>query len=186
MTSQNTQPSALPDSDFTKSWRYKVGFTMIVVGNLSILSALFMPALGAGSGVVGAMVVGGEIVSLASIVFLGKAGFKAIKSKFLGFVKASYTSPVGKSRHYFGIALLLTNLLITAILALYAADSMGAATPDGPHPIVWGLDLEQQKTLVTWLFLIDPISFLLAIYVLGADWWDKFSRVFVWEAAETQ
>ena len=95
MTSQNNQPSALPDSDFTKSWRYKVGFTMIVVGNLSILSALFMPALGAGSGVVGAMVVGGEIVSLASIVFLGNAGFKAIKSKFLGFVKASYTSPVG-------------------------------------------------------------------------------------------
>ena len=182
MTSQNNQPSALPDSEFTKSWRYKVGLTMIIVGNLGILLALVLSALGVGAGTVGAMVVGGEIVSLASIVFLGKAGFKAIKSKFVGAVKASYTGPVSKTRHYFGIMLLLTNLLITAILALYAADSMGAATPDGPHPIVWGLDLEQQKTMVTWLFLIDPISFLLAIYVLGADWWGRFRQIFVWEA----
>ena len=185
MTSKVTQSTATPDTDFTKTWRYKVGFTMIVVGNLTILLALFIPALGGGPGLVGVMVVGGEFVSLASIVFLGKAGFKTIKSKFLGFLKASYTKPVGRTQHYFGISLLLTNLLLTAILALYAADSMGAATPDGPHPIIWGLDLEQQKTLVTWLFLIDPLSFLLAIYVLGADWWGKFRNIFVWQEPES-
>jgi len=182
MTTQDTQSTATPETDFTKTWRYKVGFAMIVVGNLGILTAMFLPVLGVGAGTVGAMVVGGEIVSLASIVFLGKAGFKAIKSKFVGAVKASYTKPVGRTRHYFGIALLLTNILAIAVLALYTADSMGAATPHGPHPIVWGLDLEQQKTLLFWVFLIDPISFLLAIYVLGADWWDKFRRLFVWEA----
>lgn len=185
MTTPDTQSNGTPDPDFTKTWRYKVGFTMIVVGNLGILIAMFLPALGVGAGTVGAMVVGGEIVSLASIVFLGKAGFNAIKSKFLGFLKASYTGSVGRTRHYFGVALLLTNLLITAFLALYAADSMGAATPGGPHPIVWGLDLEQQKTMVTWLFLIDPIAFLLAIYVLGADWWGRFRRIFVWEASQS-
>ncbi len=185
MISQDTQHTETPDPDFTKTWRYKVGFAMIVVGNLCILIAMVLPAIGVGAGTVGAMVVGGEIVSLASIVFLGKAGFKAIKSKFVGAVKASYTGPVSKTRHYLGIALLLTNLLVTSILALYAMDSMGAATPDGPHPIVWGLDLEQQKTMLTWVFLIDPISFLLAIYVLGADWWGRFRRIFVWEAADS-
>ncbi len=185
MTTSDYHSIETPADDFTKTWRYKVGFTMIVVGNLGILLALVLPALGVGAGTVGAMVVGGEIVSLASIVFLGKAGFKAIKSKFVGAVKASYTEPVSKTRHYFGITLLLTNLLVTAILALYAADSMGAATPDGPHPIVWGLDLEQQKTMLNWVFLIDPISFLLAIYVLGADWWGRFRRIFVWEAADS-
>jgi len=184
MASENTQSTDIPSTDFTQTWRYKVGFTMIVVGNLGIILALFLPALGVGAGTVGAMVVGGEIVSLASIVFLGKEGFKAIKSKFVGAVKASYTGPVSKARHYLGIALLLTNLLVTSILALYAMDSMGAATPDGPHPIVWGLDLEQQKTLLTWVFLIDPLSFIFAIYVLGADWWGRFRRIFVWEAAD--
>jgi len=184
MTSPENQPKATSDSDFTKTWRYKAGLAMIVIGNLTILLALFIPALGGSSGLVGAMVVGGELLSLASIVFLGKAGFKAIKSKFFAFVKTSYTGPVSRTRHYIGIALLLTNLLVTAVLALYAGDSMGAATPKGPHPIVWGLDLEQQKTLVTWLFLIDPIAFLLTIYVLGADWWGRFRRMFVWEKTE--
>ena len=181
MTSPDNQSTASPDTDFTKTWRYKVGFTMIIVGNLGILFALGMPALGAGTGTVGAMVVGGELVSLASIVFLGKAGFKAIKSKFVGAIKASYTGPTGKTRHYIGIALLCTNVLTTFILAFYAWDSFAAATPKGPHPIVWGLDLAQQASMVEWLFLIGEISFLIAIYVLGADWWGKFRRIFVWK-----
>ena len=183
MTSPDNQSPATQDTDFTKSWRYKIGLTMIIVGNLGILFALVMPALGVGAGAVGALVVGGEIVSLASIAFLGKEGFKAIKSKFFAFVKASYARPVGKTRHYIGIVLLCANVLTYFILALYAWDSFAAATPKGPHPIVWGLDLDQQASMVEWLFLIGELAFLVAIYVLGADWWGRFRRIFVWEGA---
>ncbi len=184
MTSSDNPSEKEAAADFTRTWRYKVGLTMIIVGNLGILSALAMPALGAGAGTVGAMVVGGEIISLASIVFLGKAGFKAIKSKFVGAIKASYTGAVGKTRHYIGIVLLCANVVTTFILALYSWDSFAAATPEGPHPIVWGLDMAQQASLLEWVFLIGEISFLVAIYVLGADWWGKFRRIFVWEAPE--
>lgn len=83
MTSSGNQSTATPDTAFTKTWRYKVGLTMIIVGNLGILFALVMPALGVGAGAVGALVVGGEVVSLASIVFLGKEGFKAISNSRL-------------------------------------------------------------------------------------------------------
>jgi hypothetical protein len=182
MTSPDNQPEATPDTDFTKTWRYKVGLTMIIVGNLGILFALAMPALGAGASTVGVLVLGGEAISLASIIFLGKAGFKAIKSKFFAFVKASYAGSVGKPRHYIGVALLCTNVLTTFILAFYAWDSFAAANPEGPHPIVWGLDLAQQASMVEWLFLIGEISFLVAIYVLGGEWWGRFRRIFVWEA----
>lgn len=41
-----------------------------------------------------------------------------------------------------------------------------------------GLDVEQQGSLVFWLFLIGEVSFLVAIYVLGADRWEKFRRIF--------
>ena len=185
MSASDNQSEATPAADFTRTWRYKVGLTMIIVGNLGILFALVMPALGAGAGTVGALVLGGELVSLASIIFLGKAGFKAIKAKFFAFVKAGYAGPVGKVRHYIGIALLCTNGLITFIIALYAWDSFAAATPEGSHPIVWGLDLDQQATMVAWLFLIGEISFLISIYVLGADWWGRFRRIFVWEKPES-
>lgn len=179
--SPDNQSTASLDTDFTKTWRYKVGLTMIVVGNLGILFALVMPALGVGTGAVGALVVGGEIVSLASIVFLGKEGFKAIKSRFFAFVKSSYTEPVGRKRHYIGITLLATNVLIHYIVLLYLWDAFGASTAEGPTPLVWGLDFSQQESLISWLYLVCEISFLSSIYVLGADWWGKFRNMVVWE-----
>ena len=136
MSSPDNQSTASLDTDFTKTWRYKIGLTMIIVGNVGILFALVLPALGVGATAVGAWVVGGEIVSLASIAFLGKEGFKAIKSKFFAFVKASYTGSVGPSRHYIGIALLATNVVIHYIVLLYLWDVFGASTAEGPPPVI--------------------------------------------------
>ena len=69
-------------------------------------------------------------------------------------------------------------------MMVYAWESFAAATPEGPAPSVWGLDVEQQGSLVFWLFLTGEISFLIGIYVMGADWWGKFRRIFVWQATE--
>ena len=172
MTSSADQSEATPAADFTKTWRYKVGLSLIIVGHLGILL-----------GVLGG-VVGGEIVSLVSIVFLGKQGFIAIKNKAVAAAKSSYTAPVGRTRHRIGIALLLSNMVTTYFMVLYAWDAFAATTPEGPAAAVWGLDLTQQGDLVFGLFLTGEIAFLIAIYVLGADWWGKFRRIFVWEAAE--
>ena len=49
------------------------------------------------------LVIGGEVVSLASIVFLGKEGFLAIKSKVFGAVKGGFVAQVGRTRHAVGI-----------------------------------------------------------------------------------
>ena len=182
MSAPENQSAATPAANFTKTWRYKLGFTMIVVGNLGILLGMVLSAFGAGASTVGALVVGGEIVSLASIIFLGKAGFKAIKSKFVGAVKASYTEPVGKGRHYLGIMLLWTNMLTTYILVVYGWASFDFLMAGNLQFEFAGLDLAQQKTLAFWIFFIGEISFLVGIYMLGAEWWGKFRRIFVWEA----
>ena len=182
MSASENQSTDMPAKDFTGTWRYKVGLFMIIAGNLVILVALVLPLLGVGAGIVGTMVLAGEIVSLGSIAFLGKEGFKAIKAKAFAFVKAGYAARVGRVRHYFGIVLLCTNVLTTFILMLYAWTAFDATTPENPMPAIWGLDFAQQASLVFWLFLIGEIPFLVAIYVLGADWWGKFRRIFVWEA----
>ena len=182
MSASEDQSTEKLAEGFTRTWRYKVGLFMIIAGNGIILIGLLLSLLGVGASIVGAALLGGEVVSLASIAFLGKEGFNAIKSKAFAFVKSTYTGPVGKTRHTIGIALLCANVLTTFILALYAWDSFAGATPEGPHPIVWGLDMAQQASLLEWVFLIGEISFLVAIYVLGADWWGRFRRIFVWEA----
>ncbi len=181
MTSSHNQPEANPAADFTRTWRYKVGLFMIIVGNAGILVGVLRSFVGVGAGTVGALVVGGEIVSLASIVFLGKEGFKAIKSKAFAFVKAGFVAPVGKTRYYIGIAMLCTSVLTTFFMMIYAWEAFAATTAEGPAPVVWGLDVAQQGSLVFWVFLIGELCFLTSIYVLGADWWGKFRRLFVWE-----
>lgn len=81
--------------------------------------------------------VGGEIVSLASIVFLGKEGFKAIKNKVVVFAKSTYTAPVGRTRHRIGIALLCANVVTTYLMMLYAWDAFAVAAGEGPAARVW-------------------------------------------------
>lgn len=172
--------------EFTRTWRYKAGLTLIIVGNGILVLGILAPALGAGAGTVSAMVIGGEILSLASIVFLGKEGFKAIKSKVFAFVKTSYTGTVGPTRHYIGISFLFINFIVHYIVALYLWDAFGAATATTTPPDVWGLDFAQQESMVSWLFLIAEITFLSSIYILGGDWWDKFRNVVVWKAPEAR
>ena len=171
-------------TDFTRTWRYKIGLALIIIGNGAIVVGLLLPVLGLASGgkagLVGVLIIGGEIVSLSSIVFLGKEGFKAIKSKVFGFFKEVYAAQVGPVRHTIGIVLLCANLLTTLTLAAYAWSAFDRTTVESPLPVIWGLDFAQQGSMVFWLFLIGEASFLIAIYVLGADWWGRFRDIFVY------
>ena len=169
---------------FTRTWRYKVGLFLIVGGHIILLIGVLLPFLGMGAGISGAVILGGEVTALASIVFLGKEGFKAIKAKMVGAVKASYTAPVGRTRHFVGIILMCTNILTTYAFAAYAWIVFDRITPENPFPEVLGLTFHQQDDLVLWLFLAGEITFLLAIYVLGADWWGRFRNIFVWSESD--
>ena len=150
--SQSPQTAA---DDFTHSWRYKIGLGLIIFGHVILVAGIVLPMLGLASGsLAGILMVGGEVISICSIVFLGKAGFLAIKNKVFTFVKTSYTGPVSPLRHYLGIVLLCTNVLTTYLIVLYAYDAFAATTVDDPIPRVWELDFTEQRALFFNLFLI--------------------------------
>ena len=182
MTTPDNQSTEKLGEGFTRTWRYKVGLTLIVGGHVILLIGLVLPFLGMGAAISGAVILAGEVTALASIVFLGKEGFKAIKAKMVGAVKASYTAPVGRTRHFIGVILLCANILTTYTFAAYAWLVFDRITAENPFPEVLGLSFAQQDDLVLWLFLAGEITFVLAIYVLGADWWGRFRRIFIWEA----
>ena len=104
--------------------------------------------------------------------------------ELFGAVQASYTVQVGRTRHYIGIILLCANFLTTYAIAAYAWVVFDSITAESPFPEILGLSLDQQDAMVLWLFLAGEISFLLAIYVLGADWWGKFRNIFVWNESD--
>ncbi len=187
MSTPETRPENQPAEDFSRTWRYKIGLGLIIIGNVGIVIGLLLPVLGLApgghghAGFVGVLIVGGELLSLSSIVFLGKEGFKAIKSKAFAFVKTGYTEHVGRARHTIGIVLLLTHVLTGYIMVLYAWSAFGATTAEDPMPAIWGLNFAEQGSLYFNLFLIGELSFLVSLYVLGADWWERFRNIFVWK-----
>ncbi len=150
------------------------------MGHGILLLGMLLPLFGASAGVAGAAMLGGELLSLASIVVLGTEGFKAIKSGIFAFVKAGFDAPVGRLRHYVGIALLCTNGLTTYTLAAYAWLAFERSTPESPFPVIWGLDFAQQGSLVFWLLLTGELSFLVAIYGLRAEGWGRFRSLLAW------
>ncbi len=187
MTAKASGAATQPGSDFTRSWRYKVGLSLIILGHAALLLGLLAPVMGlAGGAFAGALIVGGEVVSLSSIVFLGKAGFVAIKSKVFAFLKAGYAGPVSAARHYIGIILALTNVATTYLTAFYAWVAFESSTPEEPLPIIFGMTFDEQGTFVLTLFLVGEMSFLVSIYVLGADWWERFRSVFVWHGPKQE
>ena len=189
MRTQQNRPENKPAEDFTRSWRYKVGLGLFIIGQVGLVIGLLLPVLGLApggkAGLVGVLIIGGELVSLASIVFLGKEGFKAIKSKIFAFVKTGYTEPVGRARHTIGILLLLTHVVMGYIMVLYAWSAFGATTAEDPMPAIWGLNFAEQGSLYFNLFLIGEVSFLISLYVLGADWWGRFRGIFLWQETES-
>ena len=172
-------------ADFTRSWRYKFGLLLIVVGHLMLLAAVVAPAIGlVRPALAGGIAVAGEIVSLCSIVFLGKSGFIAIKSRIFKFVKSGYEGPVSAARHAWGITLFIASFATNYVIAAYAWLSFRSTTEENPLPLILGMNLDEQAVFVFTLFLVGELTFLASIYVLGADWWERFRRIFVYHQAE--
>jgi len=163
---------------FEQSWRYKLGLTMIVGGHVVLLGAIILPMLGLlSTGPAATGVVVGEVISLASIVFLGKQGFLAIKQKIFSSFRAEFQRPVGRVRHTAGILLLLLNFVTSVTLAVFAWFSYGLP----PGADVWGMSLETQANFYATLFFVGELTFPVAIVMLGADWWQRFRELFVWQ-----
>ncbi len=185
MSVQENQSTKKLVKDFTRTWRYKIGLSLIVFGNLALVIGLLLPLFGLAAGgkaaLVGVLIIGGELVSLLSIVFLGMEGFKAIKYKIFGIVRSGFVAPHGPVRHYIGIVLLFIDAMTKYIMVLYAWYLFGEATLEDQFPETWGLSLAEQESLVFWLVLTGELCFLGAIYVLGADWWGKFRDLFIWK-----
>ena len=170
-------------ADFKKSWRWRVGLTMILVGHLVLLAAMLVPLLGMSVTFAGFLFMSGELMSLVSIVFLGKEGFKEIKGKFVGIVRAGFVAPVGRMRHYIGIVLVCFNAVPAYVVGVLAWQISMTATAEAPTPVIWGLDWRRQLDLTIYLIVAGEAAFVLGIYVLGADWWGRFRQLFVWQPA---
>jgi hypothetical protein len=146
--------------------RFVLGACVFVFG---ILCPLFVPfvamsELGAEwkATLSGALLIGiPEVFTLIAVAILGKPGYEALKRKLLSVLRwLRPADRVGPVRHRVGVAMFALPVLV-----------------GWPYPyiVLWFSDLAEYGHQIA--LILDAIFFS-SFFVLGGDFWDKFSALF--------
>ena len=148
-------------------WRFKIGIIIFVVGFLSPLLIPVVAATGLPTtwkaAISGLLAVGiPEVFSLVAIAVVGKSGFKYLKERIFAFFK-KYGPPdvVSRTRYRIGLIMFLLPLLF-GWLAPYLSSLI---------PFL--------KTHCIALGIIGDALFVVSLFVLGGDFWDKLRSLFI-------
>jgi hypothetical protein len=107
-----------------------------------------------------------EVGSFIAVSILGKPGYDWLQARTVGLIKSSaLTMAVGPIRYYTGISILCA-LLIFGIIEPYVSDLLPAAI---------------QINRRFYMSIADTI-FVVNLFVLGGDFWDKLRALFVYDA----
>ncbi len=110
-----------------------------------------------------------ELLMLLAIIVMGKPGYEYIKGKVGKYLKR-YLPPdqVSRGRYYLGLVLFCIPLVF-GILQPYL-----------------GRFIPLLKELPLWSHIGLDMIFIIAIFVLGGDFWDKLSGLFEFKAKITR
>jgi hypothetical protein len=153
-------------------WRFRSGIFVFALGWVCPLAIPLVArsdlSTEAKSILSGALLIGiPEILSIASIVILGRAGFNALKKKVLTVLKRkAFPEQVSRLRYNVGLVMFLLPA-IPGYLVFYAPSSAVSAS------------LLDDRAL---LFLVTDGLFLASLLVLGGEFWEKVRALFLYDA----
>jgi len=152
------------------NWRTKAGLALFILSIGWVIVIPVMPMLGFSTSAIaafsGVMAVVAELLLLAAVAVAGKEGFVNIKRSAFGWIK-SYGPPQKVSRARYATGLLL---FILPLLFAWAS----------PYAVHFFPGLGEQTLAVA---IIGDALLLIALFVLGGDFWDKLRSLFVHDAS---
>jgi len=150
-------------------WRIKTGFIIFITSIVWPVLLPILPLIGISSQYLttfaGVMIVASEVMLVTAAAIAGKDGFAYIKQRIFGLLR-SYGPPqsVSATRYTIGLVMFMMPLLF-AFLAPY----LGRYIP--------ALDTHRMGFAVAGDLLL-----LVALFVLGGDFWDKLRSLFLHKA----
>lgn len=151
-----------------------LGGIILVVGFLSPLLIPLVTAtnwsLGIKSTVSGLLDFGiPELFILIAVAVMGKQGYEFLKQKAFKFLKPFAPSDqVSLIRYRIGLILFILPIMVGLIL---------------PYAQHFFTDLEK---IPIWAYIISDVVFITSFFVLGGNFWDKFSGLFKHSAKISQ
>ena len=162
-----------------------MGFLLFSIGNGLAIAGLVLAALGYAQGTAGAWIVAlvaaGELTVVGSLLVLGDDGYQALGARGSAILRseaAAKAVSTSAKRHGAGMALLLAHLIAYLLVWITGILGYSRATPADPFPAVLGLSFESQGPALVWGVIVAELLFIVAIYVLGPAWWDRFKQLF--------
>ncbi len=151
-------------------WRFRLGLTVLIVGWFSPLLIPLVTRTSLATEwktiISGLLAVGiPEVFTVAAIAIMGKSGYNLIKERIFSFLK-KHGPPdrVSLTRYRIGLIMFVLPLLF------------GWLGPYGSHHIPGYAD---HRFVVS---LIGDVMFVTSLFVLGGDFWDKVSALFIHQA----
>jgi len=177
-----TPPLDEPDQK-PPTFRYRLGLGLFIVGNVLALVGMLMPAFGLAQGrmigVIAVVLGAGEVISLSSIFFLGKEGFKELKSRLFAALKRPPPGEaISAKRHRAGCTILGIHVALGFAALVFPLASHYGVAAEGTFPAVLGLNRDQQLTWFVGLLVTGELLFFVGVYTLGEDWWGRFRALF--------
>lgn len=149
--------------------KLRFGVVILVIG---FLSPLLIPLVLASDwsvatkGIISGLLTFGipELFMVLAIIVMGKPGYEYIKKKAGKYLKR-FLPPdhVSKSRYYLGLVLFSIPIIV------------GVLQPYLAHFIPF------LKELPLWYHISLDMIFIIGIFVLGGDFWDKLSGLFTYD-----
>lgn len=146
--------------------RFGIGVAMIVLGYVGLAfipmvtkSALSLPVKSTLSGVLAVMPL---LSKFAAVAVMGKPGFNYLKELVTGYMKPKQT--VSPGRYRFGIILLIVSFCFDQIVNYLP-----------------GLLIDWSANKIAWSLVADG-AFLVSLFILGGDFWDKLRALFSYSA----
>ena len=151
-------------------WPLKLGVGMFVFSILlpfagaPLVAALDL-SMNLTTSLSGAFLIGGELIGLMAVAVMGKSGYAYIKSLVFGFIKKF--GPPGKvSRLRYTIGLIMLSIpILFGWVSPYIPGQIPGFLPD---PVYYALG--------------GDILFVVGLFVIGGDFWDKIRSLFVHDA----
>jgi hypothetical protein len=148
-------------------WQLKLGVTLF--GLSIVLPVLGIPLVAAMelsteavATVSGVLLVAAEMLGLVAVAVMGKSGYAYIKNLVFGFFK-QYGPPGEVSRTRYTIGLVMFSVpVIFGWLAPYVADWVPGYLG---NELIYGI--------------VGDLLFLVSLFVLGGDFWDKLRALFI-------
>lgn len=154
-----------------KDWKFYLGIVLFIYSFIPYIISSLLPFWGMSVEklltIITTLIISAEIAFIISIVLLGKIFVEKFQEKLKKlFRRKGPPKPISKTRHYFGIILLLLSFVPCVLIDIFLC-------LDYPQT-------EKQHTTILIGILSGYTLFIIAFYILGTNFWSRLKKLFQW------